>query len=265
MSENAATAIPPRLGDLPIPQNDTDPRDEYGVQFSFPAVPASLADRNRRFQPYPATLTPSDLFTVGQNTCSLPGYRFIRKNDQRQMLMFCDGACSNNGWGVNNIVEPRGGCGVVFTSKEVMPNGLSKPLEINGITHTNNRAELRAVILGLSLRIWPGEGFESLVVACDSEYVVLGISERLGTWIKRGWKTSAGRPVANTDLWKELLERVRGLEKRGCHVQFWQIPRGWNEADECAKKAAKDNNPIDNPPITELLQKTVYIESSNRI
>ncbi|RPB29016.1 ribonuclease H-like protein [Terfezia boudieri ATCC MYA-4762] len=261
MSENAATAIPPLLGDVPLPQNDTDPRREYGIQCSFPAVPASLADRNRRFQPYPATLTPSDLFTVGQNTCSIPGYQFIRKNDQRQMLMFCDGACSNNGWGGNSVVEPRGGCGVVFTCKEIMPNGLSSPLEINGIPHTNNRAELRAVILGLDLRFWPGGGFESLVIACDSEYVVLGICDRLQTWIKRGWQTSAGRPVANIDLWKELLERLRELEKVGCHVQFWKIPREWNEADKCAKQAAADNNPINNPPTTQLLEKILYVES----
>ncbi|KAF8423041.1 ribonuclease H-like domain-containing protein [Tirmania nivea] len=233
--------IPPCLKDLPIPQNAPDPRDEYGIQYSFPAIPPSLADRNRRFQPYPATLTPFDLFTVGKNTCSAPGYRFIREDDQRQMLMFCDGACINNGQGGTGV-EPRGGCGVAFTCKAIMPNGLSMPLEFNGIAHTSNRAELRAVILGLCLRFWPGEGFESLVIACDSEYLVLGITKRLQTWIKRGWKTSSGRPVANMDLWKALLERLRDLEESGCHVQFWQIPREWNEADEYAKRAAEVNS-----------------------
>jgi len=158
--------------------------------------------------------------------------------------MFCDGACSNNGRGGDGGVQPRGGCGVAFTSKEDTIKALSRPLEFNGIPHTSNRAELRAVILGLDRRVWTGEGFESLVIACDSEYVVLGITERLQTWIRRGWRTSAGTPVANADLWKELLERLRVLEGRGCHVQFWQIPREWNEADEYAKKAAAVSNPL---------------------
>ena len=137
-----------RLQDLPIPFDITDPRREYGMQYYFPAIPASLADRNRRSQPSSATLTPFDLFTVGLNTCSALGYRFIGRSDQRQMLMFCDGACSNSGQGGGDSgVEPRGGCGVVFTSKEKMPNGLNCPLGNSGTPHTNNRAELRAIIL----------------------------------------------------------------------------------------------------------------------
>ena len=152
--------------------------------------------------------------------------------------MFCDGACINSGQR-DSGVDPQGGCGIVFNCKEIMPNGFHVPLENNGIPHTSNRAELRAVIHGLGLRFWPGEGFESLVIACDSEYVVSGIADRLQKWIRRGWKTSAGKPVANQDLWKVLLEKLRELEGAGCHVQFWKIPREWNEADECAKAAAQ--------------------------
>jgi hypothetical protein len=42
-------------------------------------------------------------------------------------------------------------------------------------------------------------------------------------------------PVANQDLWKKLEEKLREMEKSGMLVQFWKIPREWNEADKYAK------------------------------
>jgi len=124
-----------------------------------------------------------------------------------------------------------------------MSDGINVPLENNGIPHTSHRAELRAAILGLALMYWPVGGFDSIVIACDSEYVVLGITERLRAWIKRDWKTGTGAPVANADLWKILLKELRDLEGSGCQVQFWQIPCEWNEAGEGAKKAVEVSSP----------------------
>ena len=141
------------------------------------------------------------------------------------MLMFCDGACSGYG--------PHGGCGVVFK-----PGGLEFSLPENGMRHTSNRAELSAVIQGLQYRDWVQAGFENIVIACDSEYIVLGITERLDKWIDKCWTTAGGTPVANRDLWKNLIEVLRNLESRSCQVQFWQIPREWNEADRYAKAAS---------------------------
>lgn len=60
----------------------------------------------------------------------------------------------------------------------------------SGLTsrQTSNRAELRAVIAALQYRVWyhrkygtkPGEGREKVIIATDSQYVVLGITE----WIR---------------------------------------------------------------------------------
>lgn len=234
---NPKPSLPPRLIDSPVSKN---PRlDIKIINLPYPSIPPSVADRNRRFQPYPPNATPFDLFTVSLNTCDVPGSRFIhtgsrfiRKHDRKQMLMFCGGPCSGNGQANN---EPRGGYGVVITySRESNP--ISLPLENDGIKHDSNHAELRSVISGLGLRAWYEEGFESVVVAMDSEYVVLGVTERLNKWIERGWKTAARKPVANQDLWQMLLKRLRELEAKNCHVQFWQIPKEWNEADEYAKK-----------------------------
>jgi ribonuclease HI len=65
---------------------------------------------------------------------------------------------------------------------------------------TNNRMELMAAIAGL----------EALKVSCDvvlhtdSQYVKKGINEWMPNWIRRGWKTAAGEPVKNKDLWERL-------------------------------------------------------------
>ena len=37
---------------------------------------------------------------------------------------------------------------------------------------------------------------------------------------------------------RKLEKKLREMEKRGMLVQFWKIPREWNEADEYAKAGA---------------------------
>ncbi|PVG00318.1 ribonuclease H-like protein [Serendipita vermifera] len=117
----------------------------------------------------------------------------------------------------------------------------SIPLERapDGSEPTSNRAELRAVLSAVEMRVWHGEGFDRLVIGTDSEYVVKRISEWCRNWKKNGWKTASGTPVKNQDLWTLLLEKIEKLESQGFSVQFFQLKRAWNEkADACAKKAA---------------------------
>ena len=65
---------------------------------------------------------------------------------------------------------------------------------------TNNRMELMAAIAAL----------EALTRSCDvdlytdSQYVQKGIGEWLPGWVRRGWRTAAGQPVKNQDLWQRL-------------------------------------------------------------
>jgi len=39
----------------------------------------------------------------------------------------------------------------------------------------------------------------------DSQYVKKGMTEWIDGWVKRGWKNSQKKPVANRDLWERLL------------------------------------------------------------
>lgn len=65
---------------------------------------------------------------------------------------------------------------------------------------TNNRMELMAAIRALEALTEPCQ----VRLFTDSRYVQQGIGEWLPNWIRRGWKTAAGAPVKNQDLWQRL-------------------------------------------------------------
>ena len=67
---------------------------------------------------------------------------------------------------------------------------------------TNNRMELTAVIRALEAL----KRSSPLIIHTDSEYVRRGITEWIGGWKSRGWKTADKKPVKNRDLWERLDE-----------------------------------------------------------
>lgn len=117
--------------------------------------------------------------------------------------IFSDGACRGN--------PGPGGWGVLLRYGEV-----EKTLCGGEPGTTNNRMELRAAIEGLSALRRPSR----VVLTTDSEYVRKGITEWIGSWKQRGWKTAARKPVKNVDLWQQLDE----LAAR--HEVEWRWVRG---------------------------------------
>ncbi|KIM38253.1 hypothetical protein M413DRAFT_30372 [Hebeloma cylindrosporum] len=225
----------PKLSDTPV---NLSSKYRPPTQFSFgKPIPHADADAQRIFTPPSPLSKPTDLFSVKMNTCSVPGYRFVRNADPQQMLMFVDGSSRGNG-----SSTARAGYAVVFAPVQWF-YPISSPLEQDGNPQTSNRAELRAVLASLRLRMWIGEGFKKVVIACDSQYVVNGISAWILKWRRNGWKTNTGAAVANQDLWKKLEAKLREMEEEGMLVQFWWIPRAWNEADAYAKAGA-DKDPV---------------------
>jgi len=65
---------------------------------------------------------------------------------------------------------------------------------------TNNKMELMAAIAALEALTRPCE----VALYTDSQYVRNGIREWLPNWQRRGWRTAAGEPVKNQDLWQRL-------------------------------------------------------------
>ena len=69
---------------------------------------------------------------------------------------------------------------------------------------TNQRMEVLAVIE--ALRAHPEGPIE---IVSDSNYVVKCFHDRWYVgWLRRGWKNTAGKPVANRDLWETLIPLV---------------------------------------------------------
>lgn len=122
-----------------------------------------------------------------------------------QVVIYTDGACKGN--------PGPGGWGVVLRSGE-----LEKELFGGELGTTNNRMELLAVIEALAALKRPC----AVTLFLDSQYVRKGITEWVHSWKKKGWRTAAGQPVKNVELWKRLDELV----STAGHVIEWHWVRG---------------------------------------
>jgi ribonuclease HI len=124
------------------------------------------------------------------------------------LFAYTDGACSGNpgpgGWGA--LLIAREGEGVVR----------ERALSGGEAATTNNRMELMAAIAALEALERPA----AITVVTDSAYVKGGITEWLGSWKRKGWRTSAGKPVKNADLWMRLDAAA------GRHRVSWEWVRG---------------------------------------
>ena len=66
---------------------------------------------------------------------------------------------------------------------------------------SNNRMEITGVLAGLRMLKMPCE----VTVISDSKYVIDALNGYIWNWQTSGWQTSQRKPVANVDLWKEML------------------------------------------------------------
>jgi len=102
-----------------------------------------------------------------------------------------DGACSGNpgpgGWGAL----------IRFEDGSVEEFGGHEPAT------TNNRMELQAA-LALLQRLRDLPRHPDLTLRTDSKYLIDGLGSWMAGWKRKGWKTAAGKPVLNQDLWQAL-------------------------------------------------------------
>ena len=150
--------------------------------------------------------------------------------------IFSDGACSGN--------PGPGGWGTILRF-----GGHEKELSGYDPETTNNRMELIGAIAGLEALTRPCR----VRVTTDSEYVKKGMTEWIEGWVKRGWKNTQKKPVANRDLWERLLELADQ------HQVEWHWVRGHdghaeNERCDALARAAietgRNNHFMDTPAVS---------------
>jgi ribonuclease HI len=103
--------------------------------------------------------------------------------------LWTDGACSGN-------PGPGGWAALLRVGEN------ERELSGHDPATTNNRMELQAVVEGLRALTRPCR----VLIHTDSAYVRNAVSKRwIDGWQRNGWKTKAKTPVANQDLWEQLL------------------------------------------------------------
>jgi len=108
-----------------------------------------------------------------------------------ELVIYTDGACKKN--------PGPGGWGVYISS---ISDGEVKFCGGSKMT-TNNIMELTATVFALEMVLERYPGYK-VILYSDSTYVLKGISEWMGGWIRRGWKTAGGKDVKNKELWVQL-------------------------------------------------------------
>ncbi|MBE5073694.1 ribonuclease HI [Erythrobacteraceae bacterium E2-1 Yellow Sea] len=127
----------------------------------------------------------------------------------KQVEIFTDGACKGN--------PGPGGWGALLRMGRH-----EKELRGREGDTTNNRMEMTAVIRALEALKEPCE----IALYSDSKYVIDGITKWVHGWKKRGWVNAAKKPVANADLWHDLIEQAAR------HKISWNWVRGHNGHEE---------------------------------
>ena len=110
--------------------------------------------------------------------------------------IFTDGACRGN--------PGPGGWAAILSC-----NGREREVSGGERETTNNRMELHAVIGALETLREPC----AVRLHTDSKYIVQAFTDSwIAGWQRRGWMTAAKKPVANQDLWEQLIELASGHE-----------------------------------------------------
>lgn len=145
----------------------------------------------------------------------------------RHIVIHTDGACIGN--------PGPGGWAAILQSMDGTTERYRRAIAGAERDTTNNRMEMLAAIEGLQML----KSNNPVIVRSDSQYLVKGMTEWLEGWKRKGWRTAAGKQVANVQLWEQLdsLNSARSIS--------WEWVRGHSgdplneEADRLAHMKAK--------------------------
>jgi ribonuclease HI len=136
--------------------------------------------------------------------------------------IWTDGGCKPN--------PGPGGWAAILVFK-----GVVRELSGGAADTTNNRMELTAAAQALASLKRPCR----VILHTDSEYLKNGITRWHTGWVRKNWRTAAGDPVKNMDLWRDILAAAKD------HAIEWRWVRGhsgnpMNERADALATAARE-------------------------
>ena len=162
-----------------------------------------------------------------------------------ELPIYTDGCCLSNGLAARDpeAKPARGGYGIHFPT---LPYGWDMYGALaSSDSHTNQKAELTAVIRALQLVRLRNISCAKISIFTDSKYAEQGLNDWIPRiWRSNGYRNSKKRDVVNADLFKSLDEEVSLSRKRGMPVTLSYIPRDQNQkADALSKLGAASDVP----------------------
>ena len=95
------------------------------------------------------------------------------------------------------------------------------------VPKTQQRVDIRVLIAALQHRRWVADGFNSLVIATSSGYVVNAVVSQIRRWLSSEWQLPMPEEIHdNRDLWQIFLSEVDKCNAEGLDVRIWHIPPG---------------------------------------
>ncbi|KAI9647216.1 hypothetical protein NHQ30_003599 [Ciborinia camelliae] len=243
----------------------------------------AIQARARKFHPaqYFRDITPANIIdydgATGLSTLESVGVDLSKNSKgsfQKALVVAVDGACPHNG----TSLATKSSFGIFFGPESPLNtcDRISRP---PGMKHTNNYAELISVLHALELikhhiklRNWRIERAQRIehvvrnvmvIMMTDSEYVHDCLTKWIQVWLKNGFKTSEGNPVANADALLRIHEIIQLLSNDNIDVRIWSIRREQNQgADALANLALQVRLPSEVGFASRSLQ---YFQMSIRI
>ncbi len=161
-----------------------------------------------------------------------------------------DGACSGN--------PGPGGWGALIRFE----NGMVQELGGSELATTNNRMELKAA-LSLLEHLNDLPRHQDLKIRTDSKYLIDGFSKWITSWKRNGWRTAAGKPVLNQDLW-QALDRARLPDVSLAYVKGHSGDPDNERVDQIAVSYSKGSYLQLRSPLNQSGDLTILSSSSER-
>jgi ribonuclease HI len=160
--------------------------------------------------------------------------------DPHAIHIYTDGSCYRNPGG-------EAGCAAIVHYPDSVQLADEQIVDFGCAESSSNRMELMACIKALKWvrenQPWPN--VMRVQIVTDSTYITDNISYRARGWKKNKWRNRFGKPMANDDLWDDLLAAQTKVRLR---IDFvWQPGKKSTvgKAVDRAAKAAADRGAID--------------------